>query len=368
MIATRILPLLLVEITSSLSLSTYSSRDSKSDDEIASELDNVGKGHHSYKTQLALAFEELMRSFQRGQPTLIHIPKTAGTGIEDAGKEAGVPWGRFLTGGQQMMPGPSVCSKHHVPPALFEPVQENWNADDAFCVVRNPYDRIVSEYSYRLSVAGVPRYFLPKEHTCLPEGLNYFVQQAMLAYVSGKPFAFDCHLLPQVEYVAGGGKHWCGNTLKMEDLPDNFNQLMEARGVPVRLPEDKKSFSFDSRCQALSVEDLSDVSKAMIDIVYEEDFKMVDGQEPKATSESFVGEGSSYADATFYAASSLKAKVYAAYEQGAEARPPVDPVPENNAEAALQLWLASTKGNPRSNAEAGVQALTLDPAGLKHIA
>merc|ERR1719323_2691043 len=64
----------------------------------------------------------------------LHIPKTAGTAVEDAGKLSGVNWGRFMdfsTCGR-----PKQCQAlWHEPPGFFKAVNMYTTAK-VFCVVR----------------------------------------------------------------------------------------------------------------------------------------------------------------------------------------------------------------------------------------
>lgn len=270
-----------------------------------------------------------------------HIPKTAGTGIEDAANRSDprLQWGRFVPGGyMQSMPDGSHCSQHHVPARLLENrmLRDEYRNAKVFCVVRNPYERIVSEYSYRLSVHGVPKHFR-QQTECTPDGLNYFVQQALLAYVNGKPFAFDCHLLPQHEYIYSEGEQWCNKVLKMEDFPGNFNKLMEENGIEVNL-DDKKSFSFDQRCPQLSVKDLTPESMHMIEAAYAEDFDFLKSDHLNH----YASKGDNGANDDVMA-------------RATAARPAVT--------AALQDYAAVS-----ARVQAAVTALTIDPFGLKGLA
>lgn len=171
----------------------------------------------------------------------LHLPKNAGTTLEDLGSEmgseSGVSWGRFeLTGLQDMGDGQS-CSKWHVPPSMLE--GDNPYADsEVFCVTRDPWERMVSEYEFRIRTGHVH-----DSATCTQERFNAFVTSSLAELVAGPGrFAYDCHLLPQWEYVEGpDGHHWCTHTLPIEDLRSTFNSLMTKYGSPLRLKRHKKS-------------------------------------------------------------------------------------------------------------------------------
>ena len=99
----------------------------------------------------------------------IHIPKTGGTTIEYVGKKFGFRWGKYDTkmidklhkygkfGGRQLF----HCPEWHIPPYLTYKFDDNsvmkpnlyQNEDtfdifNTFCVVRNPYERIISEWNF----------------------------------------------------------------------------------------------------------------------------------------------------------------------------------------------------------------------------
>ena len=76
----------------------------------------------------------------------LHIPKNAGTTIEDIGKENGYNWGRFDKKNLKNIPFNQNCSYWHAPPKNLS--KDYYNINPSFTVVRNPYDRIVSEYNY----------------------------------------------------------------------------------------------------------------------------------------------------------------------------------------------------------------------------
>jgi len=142
----------------------------------------------------------------------IHIPKTAGTAIEDAGRKAGLWWGRFDRSDHVGHINSSCMFWHEVPISRDESVR-------TFCVMREPFDRILSEIRYELALEG---------RSCLSEQeLNFRVD-----FCARKGQHMDCHWIPQYEYV----KH-CDHILRYDHLHHDFNVLMKAYGYKVRLPE-----------------------------------------------------------------------------------------------------------------------------------
>merc|ERR1719284_153607 len=94
----------------------------------------------------------------------MHIPKNAGTTIENVARRY-ISRGRFKNRWgprKQRMPGGHACSSWHVPPYMKNPPNPYRKVGtDVFCVTRDPWDRMRSEYTYTLRhfprVAAVPR-------------------------------------------------------------------------------------------------------------------------------------------------------------------------------------------------------------------
>lgn len=242
---------------------------------------------------------------------LMHIPKTAGTAVEQAAHSAGISWGSFLLPGRTFLSGrnhPGLrgskihaeannyqyrtgkwwCSTYHTPPRYLADARP-YQLSDVFCVTRHPYDRAVSEYSYLLSrpwgksIREPELYRFP---ACSAKGLNHFLQSKVLQYQSWSKFINDCHFLPQSEYIWGSkGEKFCSSVLRLEDFPENFNSLMARRGYrSVRLPdqhtfiqhtaaEHKEQRHHETVCSELSVAALSFETRRALDSIYEEDFQ-----------------------------------------------------------------------------------------------
>lgn len=206
----------------------------------------------------------------------MHIPKNAGTAVEEAGLKHGIRWGRnhpelsFL---RPMATG-EFCMRYHVPPTYLTH-RHLYEESETFCITRHPHDRAVSEYTYLLSKDWAKGYlFLHDKPACTAEGLNHFLQMTLRRVQLGWKFHLDCHMLPQSEWIWDNvGKKWCDNVMKLEELPGAFDNLMEKRGSPSRLSKEKENSSGNGACHGLAVKDLDDLSKEMIDNVYFEDFE-----------------------------------------------------------------------------------------------
>jgi hypothetical protein len=214
----------------------------------------------------------------------IHIPKNAGTAMEDAAFEGhNIRWGRYLMFGMFNVDGPQWCSVHHVPAQhLGLQEQESYLNKENFCVTRHPYTRALSEYSYVLSLTMDDPNRMESEAVlyrfppCSVKGLNHFLQTQLRLVLDGPgKYVNDCHFVPQSEYIWDDDRQWCSNVLRMEDFPTAFNNLMKSRGYPVRLPDqkDNKTNAHGDLCPDLSVASMDADTIALLDEAYAVDFR-----------------------------------------------------------------------------------------------
>ena len=212
--------------------------------------------------------------------SLVHIPKTGGSSIELYGKAIGVRWGSR----REDWPRPSpLCFKAgsdtvtatpvghgppwHVPPRVWAAQgHDPYAGQETFCVVRNPFTRIISEFVFlqmtnSLESPGEP---------CSVEALNRWVHESLgkleLLDLSGAipaaAGAFDCHLLPCSAYASD-----CTHVLAFETLDRDFAALMSRQGVTdATLPH-----TWAASCE-LPAGKLDQRSVELVRTVYQEDF------------------------------------------------------------------------------------------------
>jgi hypothetical protein len=175
------------------------------------------------------------------RPFFIHIAKNAGQTIEDSGYAAGIRWGAHVWNTPDnpvklSMPDGNPCSWFHVPPDDL-PVgnRSMYEGAEVFCVTRHPYARALSQYKWITrqfpAIAPDDARRLEAHPVCSVEGLNFFLQQTLLAYMDNQEFLQDCHIIPQVRYIFGRERNWCTRIIPIESLSAGFDSLMAERGL-----------------------------------------------------------------------------------------------------------------------------------------
>lgn len=189
--------------------------------------------------------------------SFLHIPKNAGTTIEDLSThivsstdDSARHWGRLDTsleceGDRQCTfqyqkegaPKKATCYKWHVPPYKDQKLAASYLSDgcETFCVVRSPSDRFFSELKYR---GGF---------NCSAEGFHSSALRSIQNTLSD-PYHADCHMVPATEYIYGDSHtpQFCKHQLRHENLKEDFDKLMSEFGLPLSL--DERNHAFGSSC------------------------------------------------------------------------------------------------------------------------
>lgn len=240
----------------------------------------------------------------------VHITKTAGSSIEKAATLQGINWGAChwmafeevgcLTPDIKDYVAPdyqsyALTSPWHTPPKiLIERVKspsEHPYGNDAtlFAVVRNPYDRALSEYycpwtGYKRSnknEAGALNMWLKNKVTNVEKVLKDYAQKTEEErnVVQGPDLNEDewdlsqKHFVNQAEYVYDGDRQIIDHVLHYETLEKDFAKLMTAYELTnVKLP-DKSHGVYSKDTKKLTYLDLDDETIALINRYAEPDFK-----------------------------------------------------------------------------------------------
>lgn len=262
--------------------------------------------------------------------TFVHIPKSAGTTIERIGKKlpaaggTGVVWGhdydekrwnilkaldisdpvkaRSYPVVATTHPNINACSRGcschkgccwwHIPPKLLVDWRPYYDAPLRFCVVRNPFARLLSQYSY------MGNYECPRTPEQLQKRSDYINKHVDRFYNKNETSVSDCHFIPQADYVANavdnkfmkrlwGSEHSSGEALdllgslqysddadakscnvvaRFEHLAPDLDAVSTWSGVNVRTKWQKPS---TEKCTDTSI---SEETAELIRFVYGEDF------------------------------------------------------------------------------------------------
>ena len=184
----------------------------------------------------------------------VHIPKNAGSSIEEVGLDHGFKWGEeffdrklnnFLVNGRIYK-----LAHWHLPYSIRE---YDKDPNKCFCVVRNPYERIVSSYNYHKSLFDQVRKM----------SLNEYIEKALKSFYSDE-YLFDNHQRPQSDYVFYKGDKVINNILRFENVAEDFEKLT---GLKLSKKVNRAPVG------ACTVKDISDRNIYFINYFYHDDFE-----------------------------------------------------------------------------------------------
>lgn len=174
----------------------------------------------------------------------IHICKNAGTSIENIGKVNNINWGRY----DLFYKNCSIDKQ-----TWWHKVIKKNNNYDWFMVVRNPYDRIISEFY-------CPYDKIDKINFTKDE-FNKYIQMKIR-----KRETQQGHYMPQYLHL---DSNITLHILKFENLDEEFNNLMKLYNLDIKLNRhDNKSIK-----HKYTVEDLDMRSILFINGTYNKDFE-----------------------------------------------------------------------------------------------
>ena len=174
----------------------------------------------------------------------VHIPKTAGTTIEDVARRHNIKWGRHNRSTSDRAPQlDPPCSYWHRPTRSFD--------SDTFCVFREPASRVVSEY-------GALRRNQGRE--CNEHDLNQWVDEMLNSLPRNATATLSLSLSTYGDIQ-----------LRFSHLTDDFDNLMAEYDLPMRLDDLPPANTSRAKCD-VSVADLSESSLGRIHDIYSADY------------------------------------------------------------------------------------------------
>jgi len=184
----------------------------------------------------------------------IHIPKTGGTFVEDEFKKYNYNVGRYDP--NKNLRTKSTCSFWHTP--LKNNKNINFNDYITFTVVRDPYDRIISEYNWKGFSHN--NYGLTKDSE-----INDFVSKLNTNDIIYKG---DCHLVPQTEYLTDAYGNKVQHILHQEHLNEELNEFIKTYRLGIELSTEK----IQKKSRNHTKDELNDTSLKFIQKYFKKDF------------------------------------------------------------------------------------------------
>jgi hypothetical protein len=222
-----------------------------------------------------------------------HIPKTAGTAIEFAAGEKKIPWGSCLFNHK---PKRDICNypsetewpQHvgwwHLPTQLFPLANINPYQDaELFAVIRDPYDRAVSEFYYicTLKVFDWRPDQCQREHLFEKGYMNQWLRDKMEDRESIPALTYltdNGHFTPQYEFIFGPNDvRMVDHVLRLGDtLSVEFSHLMEAFSLDQVQLKRLNALGAEARDsdKHLTVNDLDEDTVNSIHKIYPHDFDL----------------------------------------------------------------------------------------------
>lgn len=205
-----------------------------------------------------------------------HITKTAGTSVEHFCKKKNIFWGMenknfWLNLNSKSKTSIISGDEWHLPLSFLpdDCLDETLNKFDFFCIVRNPYERVISEYYCNYG----SRFFIDKTKINLKEikefqkNLNFGLEK-----IKNSKFLKVSHWQKQHLYVFKNKKRIIKkeNVIFYENLKESLNELFER--YQLNLGDFDVHKTHGGVEKIFNIKSLSDENICLINEIYKNDF------------------------------------------------------------------------------------------------
>jgi len=222
-------------------------------DEVKNHIDEIKipvyKLTHWYDTKQYNENCNLYYLLQKLNLKFIHIPKTAGTSIENAAQYNNLLWGRF-----------DKSLKSFGSRAWHCPQKTNCYC---FCVIREPFDRFISQFYHDNDI---------KDYNS--KKLNKYIEN-IIPQLQTNINIHDNHFLHQYKFY-----EMCNISISFNDLQINLNKLMKLFNLPIivldKLPggDVQQAKRYKININRLTDDDINDKNRNLIKDIYKLDFDL----------------------------------------------------------------------------------------------
>jgi len=232
------------------------SKDESEEEEEVKEEEEVEEEEEEEEEEEVEEVEEKVEENTQKELKFIHITKTAGTTIENIAKDKDILWGRFHK--EYFINSRKSWSQWHeifVNKPMWLKIKYDW-----FTVVRNPYDRVISEFYCKW---GWGKGHVTDLNYMNRKKFNNFILKKIL-----KRCKIGEHYTEQFKYIDN-----CTtiHILKYENLKEEFDNLMKKYNLNIRLDRHDNKSKFK---KTFSKESLSAKVIKIINEVYIKDFEL----------------------------------------------------------------------------------------------
>ena len=195
---------------------------------------------------MLLLIGRVKEEFNSKELKFIHITKNAGTYIEDTAKKSNINFGRFHE---------EYGFWHRIFPSVDPKIKKKY---DWFVVVRNPYDRILSEYYCKWGGIGETNI----NHTN-QEMNNFLIDKIKNRSKDGNHFTEQYKYLDNTTPI---------KIIKFENLISELKQLYKQYNLNIDLPNKKINSGRDKKI--FTSNDFNEKLIELIKVVYAKDFEL----------------------------------------------------------------------------------------------